>query len=87
MSAGVDDYSVVPSFNDDSSLLQAVKDFAVEQFVAKLAIEAFAIAVFPRTAGCDEQSFRPELGEPVSDDLGGHFRAIVGTDVRGGALF
>ena len=75
-----------PLFNDDPRLLQAVEDFAVEQFVAQLAVEAFAIAVLPRTARCNEQSFCPDLSEPIPDNLGGHLGAVVGPNISGDAL-
>jgi hypothetical protein len=41
-------------------LLQAVKDFAVEQFVPKLAVEAFARAVLPRAARLDVERLGAE---------------------------
>jgi hypothetical protein len=70
-----------PSFDDDPGFAQAVEDLAVEQFVTKLAVEAFAIAVLPWAAWFDEQGLRSDLSKPVSDDPGSHLRAIVGTDV------
>ena len=42
-----------PAFDDDLSFLQGVKDLAVEQFIAKLRVEARAIAVFPWAAWHD----------------------------------
>jgi hypothetical protein len=41
---------MAPLADDDLSFLEAVEDLAIEQFVAKLAIEAFAIAVRPGTS-------------------------------------
>ena len=75
-----------PLLDDDPRLLQAVKYFAVKQFVAKLAIEAFAISVLPRAARRDEQGLRSDLSQPVPDNLGGHFRPVVGTNVSGDTL-
>jgi hypothetical protein len=42
-----------PSFDDDLGLLQRVEDFSIEEFIAKLRVEALAIAIFPRNAGYD----------------------------------
>lgn len=44
-------YAAVSSFDDDLRLLG--RDFAVQQFVTELRIEALAIAVFPRAARHD----------------------------------
>jgi hypothetical protein len=40
-----------PLLDDDSDLLHAVKDFTVQAFVAQLAVEGFAAAVFPWAPG------------------------------------
>jgi hypothetical protein len=42
-----------PIFDDHSGFLQRMENLAVEKFVAKLRVEAFAIAVFPRAARLD----------------------------------
>ena len=40
-----------PCLDDDLCLGEAVEDLAVEEFVAKLRVEALAVAVLPRAAG------------------------------------
>lgn len=42
---------LAPLLDDDCGLLQAVEDFAVEAFVAELAIEGLAVAILPWAAG------------------------------------
>jgi hypothetical protein len=44
---------MAPLFDEDLGLLEAVEDFTVEQFVAQLAVEAFAIAVLSGAAWFD----------------------------------
>ena len=72
-----------PLLDDDGGLLQAVEDFTVEAFVAKLAIEALAVAVFPRAARFDVECFGSQLGEPAADHLGCHLGAVIRSDVFG----
>jgi hypothetical protein len=36
-----------PAFDDDPRFRQRVENFTVEQFIAKLRVEAFAIAILP----------------------------------------
>ena len=43
--------SGVAILDNDLSLLQCVEDLAVEQLIAQLAIEAFAVAILPWTPG------------------------------------
>jgi len=42
-----------PGLDQDLGLDQAEEDLAVEQLIAQLAVEAFAVAVFPRAARLD----------------------------------
>ena len=64
---------VAPLLDDDSRLLQTVEDFPVEALVAQLAVERFAVAIFPGTAGLDvERALRI-----TAHDLCG-LRAIAG---------
>ena len=44
---------VAPLFKDHLGFFQGVKSFAIEELIAQAAIEAFVIAVLPRTAGFD----------------------------------
>ncbi len=72
---------LTPLLDDDSGLLQAVEDFTVQAFVAQLAIEGLAVAVFPWTARRNVERLCSELCEPVAHDLGRHLRAVVRPDV------
>jgi len=74
-----------PVFDDDLCLLQAVEDFAIEQFVTELRVEALAIAIFPRTAGHDVGGFGTDRSDPFAERLGNEFRPIVGSNVLGDA--
>ena len=42
-----------PALDNDLGLAQAVEDLAVEQLIAKAGVEAFDVAVLPRTASLD----------------------------------
>lgn len=55
-----------PLLNDDLRLSQAVEDFPVEAFISELAVEAFVVAILPRTAGVDEQRLWTDLAQPIS---------------------
>src|SRR5665647_1523624 len=72
-----------PLLDDDLRLLQAVEDLAVEQFVAKLPVEGFAVAVLPGAAWFNEQCLGSDLPQPVADCLGSHLRAVIRPDVLG----
>ena len=72
---------VPPLFDDDFCLLQAVKDFAVEALVTQLAVEGFAVAILPGTAGLDVERLCSERCEPTAYDLCGHLRAVVRSDM------
>ena len=74
-----------PSFDDDLGFLQRVEDFAIEQFVTKLRVEALAIAIFPRTAGHDVGGLGTDSGDPFTQRLGDELRAVVGSNVAGDA--
>src|SRR5665213_3526565 len=72
---------MAPLADDDLGFLQAVEDLTVEQLVAQLAVEAFTIAVLPRTARRDVESLGTHARQPLPHDLGGHFGAVIGSDV------
>jgi len=72
---------VAPLLDDDTSLLQTVEDFPVEALVAQLAVEGFAIAILPGTAGLDVERLYSERCEPTAHDLCSHLRAVVRPDV------
>jgi hypothetical protein len=48
-----------PCLDDDLGLGEAVEDLAVEQFVAKLRVEALTVAVLPRLPGSMTAVFAP----------------------------
>ena len=50
---------VGPLLDEDLDFLETVEDFAIEQLVPQLAVEAFAIAVLPGAAGLDIESLAP----------------------------
>lgn len=72
---------LAPLLDDDLGLVQTVEDFPVEAFVAQLAVEGFAIAIFPRTAGFNVQRLGAQRREPVAHHVRGHLRAVVGANV------
>ena len=76
---------LAPPFDDDPGLLQRVENLAVEQLVAKLRVEALAIAVLPRAAGHDVGRSRPDSGNPLTHRPGNELWAVVGTNVAGHA--
>jgi hypothetical protein len=51
--------------DDNLGLGEAVEDLAVEQFVAKLRVEALAVAVLARTSGLDERGIRADICNPL----------------------
>ena len=66
-----------PVLDHDLSLLQCVEDLAIEQLIAQLAIEAFAIAVLPWTSRLDVSGFGADGGDPIPERLGDKLRAVV----------
>lgn len=74
-----------PLLDDDPGFLQAVEDFAIQQFIAQLAVEAFTIAIFPRTSWFDVEGPGPNVSKPVAQDFCSHLRSIVESQVFGNA--
>ena len=66
-----------PSFNHGLSLLQCVKDFTVEQFVAQLSVEAFAISILSRAPELDISGLGSDGSNPFSESNGYELRAII----------
>lgn len=69
-----------PPSGGDPHLLEAVKDFAVEQFVAQASIEALNIAVLPRAAWFDLEGGAAEPAKPFPHRVGEDLGTVVGTD-------
>jgi hypothetical protein len=66
-----------PAFDGDPRFLERVEDLAVQQFVAKLRVEALAIAILPWTAWLDVSGPGPDGGYPVLHGLGDELGAVV----------
>src|SRR5262245_9298894 len=64
-----------PALDHDLRFPQAVEDLASEAFVAKFAVEGFAVSILPRRTWFDVQAFRPQPRQPLTQDLGDHLRA------------
>src|SRR5580692_11415713 len=58
-----------PTFDDDLGFLQCVEDFAVEQFIAKLRVEALAISILPGTARHDVGGLGSDRRDPFATAL------------------
>ena len=74
-----------PCLDDDLGLGEAVEDLTVEQFVAKLRVEALAVAVLPRAARLDERGLGADSCNPLSHCLGDKLRPVIRTNVAGHA--
>ena len=70
-----------PAFDDDPCFRQRVENFAVEQFVAKLRVEAFAIAILPGASWLDVSGLRSHRGDPILHGGRYKFGSIIGTDI------
>ena len=66
-----------PFFDQDLCLLQRVEDLAVQKFISKPCIEAFAVSVLPWTAWFDVGGLSSNSCYPVSDSLSNELRAVV----------
>ena len=74
-----------PIFDDDLGFLQCVEDFAVEQLIAKLRVEALAISILPGTARHDVGGLGSDRRDPFAHCPGNKLRAIIRADVPGNA--
>src|SRR5271170_5289659 len=70
-----------PFFDHDLRLLQRVKNLSVQAFIPQLPVEAFAVAVLPRTSRFDVQRSRTHLRQPLPQLLRHELRAVVRTNV------
>jgi hypothetical protein len=71
-----------PVFDHDLRLLHCIENFAVEQFVAQFAVEAFAITVFLRAPRFDVGCLDADGSNPVAKSNRNELRAIVRSYVR-----
>src|SRR5690606_40632647 len=67
--------------SSDLCLSEAVENFAVEEFIAKLRVEALAIAVLPRASWLDERSLCADGHDPFAHCLGNELRTVVRTNM------
>ena len=74
-----------PALDDDLGFAQTVEDLAVEQLIAKASVEAFDVAVLPRTASLDVSGLGADSCDPFLHGLGDELRSVVGADVTGDA--
>jgi hypothetical protein len=70
-----------PPFDEYLGLPERVKDLAIQQFVSEFPVEAFAIAVLPRTAGFDIEGSHSGICKPLAYCLSSEFRAVVRSDM------
>lgn len=70
-----------PCLDQDLGFGEAEEQLAIEQLVAQLAVEALAIAVFPRTSRFDIGGFGAYGGDPIAERAGNELRPIVGSDI------
>src|SRR5210317_854543 len=73
-------FSVVvfsPFFDQDLCLFQRVEDLAVQKFISKPCIEAFAVSVLPRRARLNVGGLSADRCNPITDGLSNELWAIV----------
>ena len=66
-----------PGFDHSLGFLESVEDFAVEQFIAQLAVEALAVAILPGAAWFDLGGLGAHSSNPCPQCLGNELWAIV----------
>ena len=66
-----------PAFDEYLGSGPAAESFAIQQFIAQLAVEALDESVSPRTAWCDEGRADCSISRPAHDLGGGKFGAVV----------
>ncbi|CAB3773018.1 hypothetical protein LMG29660_07253 [Burkholderia puraquae] len=66
-----------PAFDEYLGLGPAAEPFAIQQFVAQLAVEALDESVLPRAAGRDEGRADCSISQPAHDLGGGKFGTVV----------
>ena len=66
-----------PSIDRDLRLFDTVEPFCVSGFMAKDAIEAFVVAVFPRTAWIDLDRLHTNLSKPILKVPSNELAAII----------
>ncbi len=75
-----------PVFDQDLGFFERVEDFAIEQLVSEPTVKAFVIPVLPRASWFNESGIDIQSMEPVFEDLGGKFTAVVRPNISGHPL-
>ena len=70
-----------PDLRQHLCLLQRRENLPVEEFVPEFAVEAFDVAVLPRTPRLDEQRLDSQPREPFPDGFGGELGPVIRSDV------
>jgi hypothetical protein len=73
---------LTPILDHDLCLIERVEDFAVEQFVSQLSVEALAVAVLPGASRFDVGGLGADRGDPVPNSLSDELGPIVGSDMN-----
>src|SRR5207342_791923 len=73
---------LTPILDHDLCLIERVEDFAVEQFVSQLSVEALAVAVLPGASRFDVGGLGANRGDPVPNSLSDELGPIVGSDMN-----
>jgi len=71
-----------PLFDDDLGFTQRIEDFAVQTFIAQLAVETFAVAILPGTARLDVERRRANSTQPATQCAFDKFRTVIRTQMR-----
>jgi len=72
---------LAPPFYEHLRLFEGVEDLPIEQFISEFAVEAFAVAVFPRASWFDVQSSYSCSFKPFTYSLSGKFRSVIRPDM------
>lgn len=70
-----------PLFDQHLRFCQRVEDLAVQAFISEFSIEAFTIAVFPRTSRLDVERLHIQFAKPIPYGLSDKLWSIVRTNV------
>ncbi len=68
---------LTPALDDDARLGEAVEQLAVQELVAKLGVEALAVAVLPGTAGRDVGGLGTDRADPILHGFGDELGTVV----------
>ena len=66
-----------PALGQHTQFFHRVEEFAVEELISELGVEAFAVAVLPRRSGFDVQCFCAGIGKPFAQVLGHELGPVV----------